>query len=345
MSARSIAHVMDYGGVTGGSFIPSLCTLARAIARRGDRFDVLATPVPNASWPDELRASGVRLRFVESDADVTDALRAMKPDVVHSHFTRYDVAAAQSEATTYWHVHSYRERRSPLAELKSRIKYRYFGRNVRAWICVSQGVRNEIVARGAPSKRTLVVHNGIDAARFRPPTARERDEARARLGIATSDSVLLFFDRTPGKGGATLRDALARLPGHRLLLTGGDMKDWHDFARDYAVTISPRVSDTRELYWAADAFTLPSYGEGFSYVLAEAAACGLPIAASDIAPVREILSGARDVWVAPPRDAHALADALETALASDKPLGGRERILAEFTVERWAHDLITLYNA
>ena len=342
---REIVQVIDYGGTTGGSFIPALCTLAGAVRERGDRFCVLATPVAESTWPDELRSCGADVRFVSGERQCAEVLRAMQADVVHSHFTRYDIAAASTGARVFWHVHSFREQRSTLAELRARIKYRLLSRNVHAWICVSKGVQREILARGAAHSRTHVVHNGIDVDRFRPASPEQRREARLQLGIDDGDSVLLFFDRTPIKGGTTLREALADLPGHRLLVTGGARADWEAFAQRYDVTISPRLADPRSLYWAADALAMPSHGEGFSYVLAEAAACGLPIAASDIAPVREILGGVDDVFPAPVGDPRELAHAIARALGCKRLYAGRERIVQSFSVERWAGDLLHLYDA
>jgi len=346
MSARTIVHVIDYGGATGGSFIPALCTLARAAQGRGDRFHVLATPIARSTWPEDMRRRGVPLSFVQDKKDVTKATRSLSPDIVHAHFSRYDVNAAAAGAPTFWHVHSYREQRSLPAEVRARVKYHLLSRNVRGWICVSDGVRHEILARGVPSSRTFVVYNGIDVNRFRPPTRAERNEARAKLDISGKEPVLLFFDRTPVKGGATLREALAQLGvACRLLVTGADAADWEPFSRRYPVTFSSRVADARELYWAADALTLPSYGEGFSYVLAEGAACGLPVAASDIPAVREILGGVPDAFRAAPGNAGELAHAIQSAFDTGRPGAGRERIANAFSVERWANDLLQLYDS
>jgi len=323
-----------------------LCTLARASQARGDRFHVLATPIARSTWPDEMRRNGVALSFVEDKKDVTRALQALSPDIVHSHFSRYDVHAAAAGAPTFWHVHSYRERRSIPSEVKSRIKYHFFSGNVRGWVCVSDGVRLEMLARGVPRSRAFVVYNGIDVNRFRPPTPAERNEARAKLHISGKEPVLLFFDRTPVKGGATLREALVQLGGAcRLLVTGGAPETWEAFMQRYPVTLSSRVADARELYWAADALALPSYGEGFSYVLAEGAACGLPVAASDIPAVREILGGVPDAFRAAPGNASELAQAIRSAFAGGQSGAGRERIANAFSVERWANDLLHLYDS
>jgi glycosyltransferase involved in cell wall biosynthesis len=79
-------------------------------------------------------------------------------------------------------------------------------------------------------------------------------------------------------------------------------------------------------------------------VIIEALACGLPIAASDIPVVHEICDGIRSVFVFPPGDAAALAQALTRATASTDMAGGRQRVIDRFSLARWTRDIITLYE-
>lgn len=340
---KTVCQVIDYGGTTGGSFIPALGHLARAVRARGARFAVIASDIPGATWKPELEASGAQVTLVRDRSEAARALRAIHPDVIHSHFTTYDLTVAQSKARVFWHVHSVRENRSAVAELRARLKYQVLSRNVREWLCVSDGIRREVVERGAPRERVRVVANGTDTERFRPPTASERAEARRSFGIAPNDRVVLFFDRTPVKGGRVLREAMAQLSGYRLLLNGGPDAEWEEFGRQYDVIRAPRMADPRPLYWAADVLTLPSLGEGSPFVLSEGAATGLPVAASDIPPVLEMLGGCADAFIFPTGNARALADAIGAAFGCGRPQEGRTRICESFSLERWTRDLVRTY--
>jgi UDP-glucose:(heptosyl)LPS alpha-1,3-glucosyltransferase len=189
-----------------------------------------------------------------------------------------------------------------------------------------------------------MVYNGIDPGRFRFPTPEERSSARARFGIAPSDRVVLFFERRPYKGGATLRRAFAKLPEHRLLVLGGSEAALDLFGTQPRVIASARIADARQAYWAADALAFPSEIEAFGVVLIEALACGLPIAASDIPVVHEICDGVESVFIYPTGDAQALADALERASSCTSIESGRARVIERFSLEGWTRDVLALYD-
>ncbi len=344
---RTIAQVVDYGGTTGGSFIPALGVLGRAAGRQGDRLTVIATEVSGAVWPAELRAAGVDVHLVRNERGVVDALRGLRPAIVHAHFTRYDlpVLRAADGADVFWHVHSHREDDSPAARAKALLKYRLFGRRVAAFVAVSQEIAREIVAWSGPARRVRVVPNGIDVDRFRPPSPAERLAARTALGIAPGDRVALFFERVPYKGGATVRAALARSPGVRALVAGGSAADRAAFGPAPRTIALERAADARALYWAADALAFASDREAFGYVLAEAMACGLPVAASDIAIVDEICGDAESVRRFPVGDATALARALEAAMDVRDRAAARLRVVGRFNVDGWAEQMLRLYDA
>jgi glycosyltransferase involved in cell wall biosynthesis len=346
LSAQAICQVIDYGGTSGGSFIPALTALSHSVGRRGDNFVVFARRVAGATWPADLQAAGTDLRLVDSEADVVNGLRALRPQIVHTHFYRFDLPAlyGAGDARVFWHEHSFRETDTPVARARAFMKYRLVGLRVESLVAVSEALRRDCIAWRAPRKRIRVVPNSIDTGRFRPPTTIERETARAALGIRPNDQVALFFERVPLKGGATLRDALGRLPHLRLLVAGGTPADRARFSDLPNVISLPRVADARQLHWAADVLAFASKGEGFGLVVAEALACGLPVAASDIAVVREITDGVPSVVHFPVGDAGALAGAIVAALERRNGCAGRERMVAGFGHERWTHDMLALYD-
>lgn len=341
-----IVQVIDYGGTTGGSFIPALGTLAGAAARRGHEFSIVATAVPGATWPQDLRGSGVGLQLIEGPGELAGALAALRPDFVHAHFTRYDLPALRAAhgAKVFWHVHSHREDSSAAARARAWIKYRALGRGVTALVAVSHEIAREIVAWSGPAGHVRVVPNGIDVERFRPPLPAERSAARAALGIGPADRVVLFFERVAYKGGATVRAALDLRPGTRLLVAGGSPGARAAFAALPGAIVRDRVADARALYWAADALAFASDREAFGYVLVEAMACGLPIAASDIPIVDELCEGVESVVRFPAGDAAGLARALETAIHLEDTGAGRARVTERFNVAGWAEAMLRLYE-
>ncbi|MFM5949477.1 MAG: glycosyltransferase family 4 protein [Novosphingobium sp.] len=100
------------------------------------------------------------------------------------------------------------------------------------------------------------------------------------------------------------------------------------------------VSDVRPHIAEADFIVLPSYREGLSRVLLEAAAMGRPIVTTDVTGCRDIVREGENGFLCAPRDTVSLAAALEKACACDDQrwheLGnaGRTRVVAEFSQER-----------
>lgn len=347
MSARTICHVIDYGAPTGGSFIPALASLSRALAARGDRLVVFATEVPGAIWPSELTAAGAEVRLVQKERDVTEGLRMLRPHVIHSHFNRFDlqVAFTGHRARVFWHVHSHRERFSAPARALAFAKYRLIGgTRVEAVITVSRAMREECIAWFAPRDRVRVIYNGVDVDRLRPPSAQERRDARDAFGIAPDDRVVLFFERVAYKGGAVVKRAIDALPEYRLLVAGGTPQDRERFGAAPKVIAIDRAADVRPLYWAADALAFASDREAFGLVVVEALACGLPIAATDIPVMHEICDGLESVALFQVGDAQDLANAIERAVASKNVEQGRSLVIDRFSLERWTEDTLRLYD-
>lgn len=180
-----------------------------------------------------------------------------------------------------------------------------------------------------------VIPNGIDTQRFRPdPEARRR--VRAEIGIADDAFVAVHAARVdPMKDHAALA-ALAGLCPELVFLAAG--KDTETLAGPPNLRRLGLRADMPALFAAADAvLSTSAFGEGFSNVLAEGMASGLPAVATDVGDARPIL-GATGM-VAPPRDPPALAAALKRLAAAPderRALGAaaRARIEERFALAR-----------
>jgi glycosyltransferase involved in cell wall biosynthesis len=103
-----------------------------------------------------------------------------------------------------------------------------------------------------------------------------------------------------------------------------------------AVSLLGFRSDARALISAADMFAFSSVSEGSPGAVVEAMVLGTPVAAFAIPPVAELTHGDEHAWLAPPRDATALAEAM---LAAWRAPDRKERALA---TQRWAVDTYAL---
>ena len=193
-----------------------------------------------------------------------------------------------------------------------------------ALIAVSGGLKEGMVALGAPPAKITVLRNGVDLDVFRP--VEDRAAMRAALGLEEGPlllSVGLLIER---KGHDQIIAALPALPGYRLVILGDgpDRAALEEQARALGVADRVRLSGShphaglREYYAAADALVLASSREGWANVLLEAMACGTPVIASPAWGCREavqspdaglvladtspdsIAAGVRALFAAPP---------------------------------------------
>jgi UDP-glucose:(heptosyl)LPS alpha-1,3-glucosyltransferase len=134
------------------------------------------------------------------------------------------------------------------------------------------------------------------------PGAREQDarELRVTLGIGGDRLVAAFVgSEWQRKGLAELMRALAASTGWELIVAGGgDRQRYQELADSLGIGEAVHwlgvTPDVQLVYALADAFVLPSSYETFSLVSFEAAASGLPILATPVSGVRELVEDGRN---------------------------------------------------
>ena len=188
-------------------------------------------------------------------------------------------------------------------------------------ICSSSFVRDGLLARW--SDKVRVVTPGVDAGLFVPAGA----WAPSRTLLAVGDF------RGSRKGLDYLLGAMKLVPSAELRLVG--MAPIR--AQDRVTFTGPlgREAVASEMQRAA-ALVLPSVSdESFGMVLVEAMACGIPVIASDIGGIPTVVDHGKNGLLVPPRDARALADAIQRVLdnpAFAQRLGaeGRRRAVGDY---------------
>jgi glycosyltransferase involved in cell wall biosynthesis len=150
-----------------------------------------------------------------------------------------------------------------------------------------------------------------------------------------------------------------KLPGVRFLLAGDadagnpssiDANTIAEWQGRGDVRFLGHRSDIRDLIQAADLAVLPSYREGAPRSLIEAAACGLPIVATDVPGCREVVSHKINGLLVPPFNSRLLAEAI-VELLNDRELrvamGKRSRTVAceLFSEDRVIRETMKVYSA
>jgi glycosyltransferase involved in cell wall biosynthesis len=179
-------------------------------------------------------------------------------------------------------------------------------------ITVSNATKEYVLTLGAKPEKIKVVYNGVDLERFRPMDAK-RVEMRKKLGISQNSTVFLTVRRLVYKNGIdTLIEcaniAVKKNPKITFLVVGKGPDQSNVQMRAEQLGIENNFKLTgfvkdQELpfyYNAADFFVLPSKsGEGLPLVALEAMACGLPVIATNVGGISEILMENYGKLVAP----------------------------------------------
>lgn len=290
-------------------------------------------------------------RWRRGIVQVTGAIVLNRVDVIAVHYCHRVATPTPSRATRIFRAHV------RLAGVLKRVGERVCFRINRAatFVCVSEGVAEEIREHYPPlAARTLTIHNGVDTETFAP--GRHLQEARAMraaLGLSDGRLVAAFVGSEWGrKGLRPTIEALALAPAWDLLVAGGgDEKHYQELANALGIGGSVRwLGVTREVpvvYELADAFVMASSYETFSLVTFEAAASGLPILATPVSGVRELIDDGQNGYLIS-REPHAIAQRLEQ-LAADpalrRRLGDAARQSAlEFSSKRMISGYHELYS-
>ena len=215
-------------------------------------------------------------------------------------------------------------------------------------VAVSQALRDRMIEAGAPAGRIAVVPNGVDTALFHPG---DRAAARSALGVP-EDAVALFSagGLIEQKGYQDLIAGLARLSDRPdlWLYIAGDGPREAALRRAAAVAgLADRVvflgrlapGAMAEWYRAADLFCFGSWREGCPNVVIEALASGLPVVATRVGGVPELVADERCGVLFEARSPEAFAAALRVALGRDWDRGHVAALGSARSWERVAEDV------
>jgi len=323
----------------------SLLDIERGTTRRTERRLVEGVPVTYLATPWRYRWMGITPSLPGWLA------RRRRPDLVHVYGFR-DVVTTLVAAWCVLRRIPYvfeplgmfepRVRKVRLKRLFDRTVARHVAARAAAVTVVSEHEARHVEAGGVPRTRIHVRGNPFP----KPAAVSPNGSLRRLLGVDDAPIVLYVGRIAHGKGIELLLEALAEIPDAHLALVGPD--DGHGMmttvlAASSAPATAGRVhalgavDDTLPLYADADVFVLPSEGESFGLVAAEAAAAGTPVVVTDRCGVAEFL-GENGALVVP-FERIALAAAIRRAL-DDGELRGRLRAGGRAAAERWSPDAV-----
>ena len=196
--------------------------------------------------------------------------------------------------------------------------------------------------RAAPrhAERVEVLHLGVETPSL---SGISPDQIRGRLGATDRHLIVTLARLAPQKALHVLLDAMEGVPGAVLAILGeGPLQD--ELAeRARSRGIADRVhflgfrADAADHVAAADVFCLSSIWEGVPLAAQEAIALGIPVVATDVGGMRELIANKISGRLVPPNDPEALAVALRETLGSPEDRdrfarGAKEHLDEEFSM-------------
>jgi glycosyltransferase involved in cell wall biosynthesis len=344
-----VAHVHRMRGVGGSE--RHLLALLPALAERG--LDVQFVGLDDPDWDprdfyDALAVPATRIR-APRDVDpllVARLLRALRADIVHTHLVHADVYGGLAAILRREHLVSTKHNDDPFR----RGPYRYLDRGLaRASgrvVAITDSLRRFLVETvGLPSSKVETIHYGLDGvpeAWGENPSDTVPREARIVLAVARL---------TAQKGIDVAIRALRSLPADTHLVVLGEGPDREALERLAAdlevasrVHLVGRVADVGAWLARTTVLAHPARWEGFGLAVLEAMLAGLPVVASNVSSLPELVEDGQTGYLVRPDDPDALGAALARAL--EQPalgIAGRDRAHAEFSVARIADRTAALY--
>lgn len=335
----------------------------------------------SVGFEEEVIDSGIEVLFAPKPSFFTQTrwlrkiISKRKPDLIHTMLARADMIGRVAAWNTGIPV---------LCSLvtipydEQRLKEKQLSRwKVRLWQLLDISTSNflvthfhavsESVKRGAvkrlmlPDGKITVVKRGRDERKIGPPSYERKKEARRALGLNQEDFVLCNVGRLDyQKGQRYLLEAMSMLVARwdrlRLLVAGRS----GNVSPELEALIESRGLNSRVMFLghrndvetviaSSDIFVFPSLFEGLPGAVIEAMALGLPVIASDIGPVREVVEEGKNALLVPIRSSLALGAAIERLILEPdlrEMLGKRSReiFLERFRLPASADSMVNLYR-
>ncbi|NOY72577.1 MAG: glycosyltransferase, partial [Gammaproteobacteria bacterium] len=279
-------------------------------------------------------------------------------DLIHSHLyhanqygrtaaRKVNIPAVITVHNSYNHV-----------KLHRRLVNWYLGKKTAAVIAVSDEIKKDIIRWDFfPEHKIHVIANGINIQRAQSSLSKK--EARVKLGLNDEQLILVCVGRLEEqKGHKYLLEALPLLnekgikPLCLFVGEGRNKNSLEQQARQLNVSAQVRWLGTRhdiaDILKSADLYLMPSLWEGLSLALLEAMAAHIPIIASDVSGMKQVLGHNSGVRI-PPKQPASIATAIASALNNPEQVKKMTQHAAQFvndnfSDQRMVKDIATIYH-
>jgi glycosyltransferase involved in cell wall biosynthesis len=363
MSSDQVLHIAKMTGIAGME--NHLLSLLPALRTRGldPRLIILTEPdKPMHTYAEKMIAGGVPTEQIPMRRDFDPALigtlakRMVGVNAVHTHLIHADLhgllAAKRAGVRRIYstgHNDDAFRRKLPI-----RLFQGWFWRQVSAGIAISEALRQFMLrAEFAPPDRIRTVYYG-----YEPPQQRSDAATRLRveLNLPPETPVLASVCRlVEQKGLIYAVQAFKRVQqsipkAHYVIVGDGHLRaELESAAQGANIHFLGWRADARDLMPAFDALVMPSLWEGFGLVALEAMAHEVPVIASYVSALPEIVVDEQTGYLVPPQNTDALAERMADMLQNPVRAGkmgeaARRRVETEFSISRMVDGTLRVYG-
>ncbi len=301
--------------------------------------------------------------------ELVRSIRSLQPQFVQTHSVKSHYLFSRIARTVdlpwiaFHHGYTHEDLKMRLFNRLDRFSLR----KAKSVVTVCQAFARDIQQYGIPAERIHVLHNSLDTGWMnRPGITDQAAELRASLTGGKEVSVFLCVGRFSNeKGHRVLLEAVELLraslesqnkpSAFKLLLIGDGLlrKTLEQQVRDRhlesLVLFAGQQHEVRPYFAAADALVLPSLSEGSPNVLLEAMSARVPVVATDVGGVSEIVSDGDTALLVPPNHPAKLAKALERLLENPElrarlSARAQRRLVEHFSPAKYDQRLFDIYD-
>lgn len=323
---------------------------------------LIAANIPVVSFESMQRGIGLVSEF-KSLFGLMRVIRDFRPDVVHSNSSKAGLlggiaALLLSVRKSIFTCHGWAfNETSSVAKKSAYWLFHYFTVLVnKTTICVSEAIRRDTKHMSGIQSRLVVIHLGVEETNLVA-----RDAARKKLGPEISDDSLWVGTvgrLDPVKQHDVLIQAFATIhsafPTVRLLIVGEgaerarleELVKTHNLQN--TVHLSGHIADAQRYMHAFDIFAFPSLSESFGFAAIEAGLAHLPVVASNVGGIPEIITDMQTGLLVPSGNSDAIVTAL-SKLLNDAGLRAQlgnalhQKVLRDFTEAQMVEKTFALY--
>lgn len=337
---------LNYGGAEVGLF-----TTLKNINR--DEFDCIIVSIEKkGAIGEEIEKIGFKVMYLNDNArlfnlaligKIWGLLKEMNPDILHTSLFyanflgRMAAFSARPKAIITEERSMYTEKRFYHVFI-DKILSRFTDKII---VCSNSVLDFTVRQEGISRDKFYLIYNAIDAQRF--DIKESKEQLRVKYGFSDSDFIVGSVGSVISKKGhiyliKSAVDLNATIPNLKVVIIG-DGADKDGLMRlsgalmlkDIIVFLGVR-KDIPQLMKIMDVFVLPSLQEGFPRTLVEAMYTGLPVVASNLSGIPEIVTDGQNGFLAPPRDSIAIRDRISD-LYNQPELRSKFKTNARRTVE------------